>query len=577
VPLNRGQRLPLRSSAWTSAPDEIGLEHRAALRVLGVSSQSLKAGAPLIGIFCAGGRANPCDLLSEELVRQVQAGVLDLGSASLVFGTLPLSEDLVKPTAMLYRNLLAMETEELLRAYPVDGVVLIGGCDKTLPGMLMGAGSARLPTVALSPGYRTPGCFRGEQVGAGTDLWRLLEERRAGKLSDSEWAALEEALAAAGTCNVMGTASTMAVLCEVLGISPIGANALAAGSAAASLAARQVGSRVVDMVRENLSIEQILTAGAFADALAVLSAIGGSTNAIIHLTAIAGRLGIPLTLQHVREVSRQVPQLCDLAPAGRFRMADYTAAGGTATVLTELQPHLDLSRPVAFDRSTLARRGEAGGPIRPYTEPVRPTGGVTAVWGTLAPEGAVVKTSTASPQLLRHTGRAVVFRGYTDLRDRIDDASLDVEEDSILVLTGIGPRAVPGMPEWGEIPIPAKLLRRGVTDLVRISDGRMSGTSYGTVVLHVAPEAAAGGPLGLVRDGDEISLDVAAGRLNLHVPDNVLSARAADVPPPPEPTRGWPALYTRHVLQAPQGCDLDFLVPNGPEDLARREPVIGRS
>ncbi|MTD58529.1 dihydroxy-acid dehydratase domain-containing protein [Amycolatopsis pithecellobii] len=550
----------LRSDKWFRRDDEVGVEHRAAMHAAGTPADG---GRPVIGLLNSTSGLNPCNAPLTELAEQARQGVLDAGGIPVELATMSLGEDLMKPTAMLYRNLMAMEVEETLRANPIDGVVLLGNCDKTIPAQLMGAASADLPALQISGGYRRPGLFRGREVGAGTDLWSYWTERRAGRLDDGEWQALERALGcSAGACNVMGTALTMAMMAEVLGVMLPGAGTLASGSARLSELAYDAGTRIVRMTRAGETIGAKLTRAAFERALRALAAIGGSTNAIVHLIAIAGRRRIGLSLDDLAAAARAVPVLADVQPIGRHTIAAFDAAGGIQAVLSALESGVAPDTPV----------------IRAPHSPVTTLPAFAVVRGNLAPDGAVVKTAATDGRLLRHTGPAVVFHGHDDLLARIDDPDLDVREDSVLVLTGCGPRGGDGFPEWGMMSIPKKLARRGVTDLVRISDARMSGTSFGTCVLHVAPEAAVGGPLAAVHDGDLITVDAFAGKLSVALSDEEIAGRLASLPRPSTVhRRGWPALYQRHVLQADRGADLDFLVPRDDGELTFVEPTIGRS
>ena len=498
------------------------------------------------------------------------------------FGSIPLGEDLMKPSAMLYRNLLSIEIEEIIRSYPLDGIVLLAGCDKTVPGAIMGAVSADLPMVLVTSGSRTPATFRGRRIGTGSDLWRLWDERRAGRLDDAGWRELERCLACGtGTCNTMGTASTMAILAETLGLMIPGSATIPAGYPRGRAAAAAAGRCAVEAVTHDRRPSAILTPAAFANAIRMLHAVGGSTNAIIHLAAIAGRAGIPLPLDDLGRLGRGIPVLADVEPSGAGLLPDLDRAGGVPALLRELGSRLDTGA-VTVTGATIAEIAStappASGAIRPAGVPPGNDGAFAVVRGSLAPDGAVIKTSAATPALLRHRGRALVFRGYEEMRRRVEDPALDVTPDTVLVLAGCGPVGVPGMPEWGMIPIPAKLVADGVTDMVRVTDARMSGTSFGTVFLHAAPEAAAGGPLALVADGDPVAVDVAAGSLTLDVPGAELARRRAGWSPPPSPhLRGWPALYRDHVLQAPEGCDLDFLRAPTKEHRRFVEPVVGRS
>ena len=570
----------LRSSAWLAGDDEVAVLHRVALASAGVGSAPDR---PLIGIANSASELNPCNLPLRDLVGPMRDGIEAAGGAGAEFPTISLGEDLMKPSAMLYRNLLAIEIEEMIRANPLDGLVILANCDKSVPGALMGAISANIPVVLVTGGARPATSFRGARIGTGTALWRLWDERRAGRLDDASWRELERCLSCGrGACNTMGTAATMAVLCEVLGLMVTGSSSIPAGDPRGAAAARQAGQLVVGAVRADLRPQAILTPGAFANAIVALHAIGGSTNAVIHLAAMAGRAGVPFPLADLRRLGADVPVLADVEPSGSGLMPDFDDGGGVPSLMRELA---GLLRPgeLTVNGRTIGEIAAAAAPptgaIRPASSPLAEGGAFGVVHGSLAPDGAIIKTSAASPGLLRHRGPAVVFRGYDDMLARIDDADLPVTADSVLVLAGCGPVGVPGMPEWGMIPIPARLVRAGVTDMVRVTDARMSGTSFGTVLLHVAPEAAVGGPLGLVRDGDLISVDVPTGTLDLEVAaPELASRRAASAPSPPTHLRGWPALYASHVLQAPEGCDLDFL--RAEPDPGRRtfvEPVVGRS
>jgi dihydroxy-acid dehydratase len=569
----------LRSQNWFDGSDEVAVEHRAALRSLGFALPMGKEVGPIVGIASSDGDPSPCDLPLAALIPAVKRGIRLAGGIPLHFSVMALGEDLMKPTAMLYRNLLSMEIEEMLRAYPMDGVVLLGGCDKTIPGMLMGAASANLPTIVLASGSRRPGLFLGKPLRTGTDLWRYWDDYRSGKLSDEQWKAFEEQLGCSqGTCNVMGTASTMACLCEVLGLSLPGTGTIPAFDSRLMAAAELVGMRAVGLVRDDIRIGDIVTQAALENAVTALAALGGSTNAVIHLAALAGRLGLNLSLDRIGELCSRTPVLADVAPSGRSLMSEFDADGGMRALIHEIGDLLHANQRTVGAAADLGQTGAlpGAGTIRDRADPVYSGGGISVVRGTLAPDGAMIKASAATPGLLTHTGPAVVFRGYADMLDRIDSEDLEVTESSVLVLAGIGPKGSLGMPEWGSIPVPAKLLNRGVRDVVRISDGRISGTSFGTIVVHIAPEAAVGGPLGLVRDGDPIELDVEAGTLDLLVKRDELNLRER-WPLPEPPLRGWPRLYFEHVLQAPQGCDLDFLVPANAEAVGRVEPIIGRS
>jgi dihydroxy-acid dehydratase len=572
---------PLRSRAWLAGDDEVAMAHRAALASAGVRIDAAGS-APIIGIANSASQLNPCNLPLGQLAGPVRDGIEQAGGIAVEFPTISLGEDLMKPSAMLYRNLLSIEIEEMIRANPLDGIVLLANCDKSVPGAVMGAVSANIPTVLVTGGARPVATFRGRRIGTGTGLWRLWDERRAGRLDDRAWHELEQCLSCGvGACNTMGTASTMAVLCEVLGLMMPGSSSIPAGDPRSAAAARQAGRAAVAAVSASRRPDAILTPGAFANAVVALHAIGGSTNAVIHLAAIAGRVGVPFPLAEIRRIGAAVPVLADVEPSGSGLMQDFDAGGGVPALLGELSGLLEAgARTVAGPTigEIAATAPPPAGAIRPARAPLREGGAFGVVHGSLAPDGAIIKTSAASPGLLRHRGPAVVFRGYDDMLARIDDPGLPVTVDSVLVLAGCGPVGVPGMPEWGMIPIPAQLVRAGVTDMVRVTDARMSGTSFGTVLLHVAPEAAIGGPLALVRDGDMIALDVAGGSLELEIPAAELARRrAAYTPPPPVHLRGWPALYASHVQQAPDGCDLDFLRATTPAQRKFIEPVVGRS
>jgi dihydroxy-acid dehydratase len=583
APSGRAAARPaLRSQGWLAGDDEVALLHRVALASAGVPIGE-RTDRPVIGIANSASELNPCNLPLRDLVGPVRDGIEAAGGVGAEFPTISLGEDLMKPSAMLYRNLLAIEIEEMIRANPLDGLVILANCDKSVPGALMGAISANIPAILVTGGARSVVTFRGAPVGTGTGLWRMWDERRAGRLDDAGWRALERCLSCGrGACNTMGTASTMAVLSEVLGLMVPGSSSVPAGDPRSAAGAWQAGEAIVAAVmgggRRPLDI---LTPAAFGNAVIALHAIGGSTNAVIHLAALAGRAGVQFPLDDIARLGAGVPVLADVEPSGSHFMPDFDAGGGVPTLLREIAGLLDLTVMTITGASLgdiVAEAKPAGGAIRPADSPLSADGAFGVVRGSLAPDGAVIKTSAASQQLLRHRGPAVVFRGYDDMLARVDDPGLPVTADSVLVLAGCGPAGVPGMPEWGMIPIPARLVRAGVTDMVRVTDARMSGTSFGTVLLHVAPEAAVGGPLALVKDGDLISLDVRAGRLDLEVPEAELAMRRASyTPPPPAHLRGWPALYARHVMQAPDGCDLDFLRAPTAAHRVFVEPVIGRS
>ncbi len=570
-----------RSAEWFQGRDELGLQNRAVLRTLGWS-RSFFEGKPVIGIANSWSELNNCNLSLRAVAEAVKRGVVTAGGVPLEFNTMSLGEELMKPSAMLYRNLMAMELEETLRSYPLDGVVMLCGCDKTTPAQLMAAASANLPAIQVTAGPKTTGRWRGRAIGSGTDLWRYWDAFRTGQISAADWEAIEECYAGTpGTCNTLGTASTMTLLSEALGMMLPGSATIPAQDSRRLASAEQSGRQIVALVRDNLLPRQIMTRAAFENALRVFAAIGGSTNAVIHLLAIAGRLRVPLTLDDFDRVARETPMIVDVQPAGTALMADFDAAGGLPALLAELSPQLHLDcitvagtpleagLPASRPDVTLIRSREA--PI--FTEPV-----LAVLRGNLAPRGAVMRLATASPALSRHRGPALVFDSYADMLERIDSPDLPVTPEHVLVLRNAGAVGVPGLPEWGALPIPRKLLLQGVTDMVRLSDARMSGTAAGTNVLHIAPEAAIGGPLALVCDGDMISLDVERRELRLDVPDDVLAERRrAWKPRERQHLRGYPRLYADHVLQPDEGCDFDFLRPESDAALAFVPPVVGRS
>jgi dihydroxyacid dehydratase/phosphogluconate dehydratase len=561
----------LRSNAWLGGDDEVALNHRAALRAAGLRRPG-RSRRPLIGIACTASDLNRCDRGLTTLAAAVKRGVQAAGGLPLEFGVMSLSEDLMKPTAMLYRNLLAIEVEETIRSQPLDGIVALGNCDKTVPAYLMALASADIPGLVVTGGFRVPASYDGAPLGSGTDLWRLYDSRRSGVLDDAAWARLESCLGQGlGACNTMGTASTMAIMAETLGLAQPGSAVLASGDPRQLELAEAAGRRVVSLVRDSVRPSLFLTPAGFRNAQTVLAAVGGSTNAIIHLCAVAGRRGLILPLREFADVSARVPVIADVAPIGTGLMPDLALAGGVPAVLAAVASDLDLSAPTAAGAS-LGESLCGSDPRWPVGEPVTSLPAFMVVHGNLAPGGAVIKAAAASSSLLRHRGPAVVFHSYDEMRRRIDDPALDVTPSSVLVLAGCGPVGM-AMPEWGNIPIPAKLLSQGVTDMLRITDGRMSGTGFGTVVLHVAPESAVGGPLSRLRDGDMVSLDAYAGSLSVLAD---LSGREPALPAVSD-RRGWPVLHRMHVLQAPEGCDYDFLRPETPEQLSFVEPVIGRS
>jgi L-arabonate dehydrase len=559
-------RRPLRSHAWFAGRDKTGFLHRSWLRNQGLPDDSFD-GRPVIGICNTASDLVPCNNHFRQVVEKVKHGVLQAGGLPLEFSVTPLGEPLLRPSAMMFRNLASMDVEETLRANPIDGVVLLTGCDKTTPALLMGAASCNLPTIVLPGGPMLNGKYRGQDIGSGTVIWRFAEEVKAGRMSTDDFMEAEACMSrSAGHCMTMGTASTMASIVEALGMClPQGA-ATPAPDARRSLLAQLSGRRIVEMVHEDLKIGDVMTRAAFENAIAVTAAIGGSTNAVIHLVAMARRLGIALTVDDWDRVGRAVPTLVNLMPAGRFLMEDFFYAGGVPVVLKRL---LEAGMLHGDCATVMGQRiGDMLGSaicydddvIRPLDRPLTASGGIAVLRGNLAPDGAVLKPAAASPHLMRHQGRAVVFEDYEHYKQRIDDPDLAVEEDSVLVLKNAGPKGYPGMPEIGNFGLPPKLLKAGVKDMVRISDARMSGTAYGTIVLHVCPEAAAGGPLAVVKDGDMILLDVEQRRLELMIDDAELQRRlTAWRPSKAHAASGYERLYVEHVTQASDGADFDFL------------------
>src|SRR3984885_4632765 len=572
----------LRSARWFAGRSDTAFQHRAALRSMGIDPE-VYAGRPVIGIANSWSELNNCNSNLRELADAVKRGVLAAGGLPLEFPTISLGEEFMKPSAMLYRNLMAMEVEETLRANPIDGVVLLCNCDKTTPAQLMAAASADLPAIQLNGGPRTTGRWRGAEGGTGTDLWKYWDELRAGRISDEDFREIEACYGcSAGACNTMGTASTMTALSESLGMMLPGTSSIPATDARRVAAAEATGRRSVALVNEDLRPSQILTPSAFDNAIRTLHALGGSTNAVIHLIAIAGRRNIDLRLDRFDELAQTTPLLANLSPSGKHLMEAFYAAGGLPALLAEIRDLLQLDCLTVTGRplgdSLASARSFDRDVIRPRSEPLRESGALAIVRGNLAPSGAVIKTSAASASLLKHRGPAVVFESYDDMLARVNDPALAVGRDSVLVLRNAGPKGVPGFPEWGMIPVPIKLLEQGVTDLVRISDSRMSGTGYGTVVLHVAPEAAAGGPLAPVPRGGFIELDVDKRRLELLIePAELERRRQAWKPPTSSHVRGYPRFYIDHVLQAHEGADFDFLRPRCDADLTFIEPTVGRS
>jgi len=554
----------LRSAKWLAGDDFAGVNHRSRLKQAGYRKQDF-AGKPVIAIINTWSEINPCHFHLRERADFVKRGVWQAGGMPVEIPALTITETFMKPSPMLYRNLLAMQTEEALRSMPIDGVVLMGGCDKTTPGLLMGAFSMNIPAIYFPAGPMLRGNWKGQAIGSGTDIRKFWTERCAGALSLDDWHSVEDGIARSpGFCMTMGTASTMTAMAEALGFTLPGASSIPAVDSAHPRMAADCGSRIVEMVWRDLLPSEIGTKEAFENAITVDMALGGSTNAIIHLVAMAARLGVSISLDDFDRISGRTPMIANIRPSGEYLMEDFYYAGGLPALMHEISSHLNLNCLTVNGKSVGENIAGAAvikpDVIRPMSNPLSPTGGTVILRGTLAPDGAVLKTSAASPALLRHTGPAVVFENLADMEARVNDPALNVTADSVLVLKSAGPQGGPGMPEWGMLPIPEKLLKEGVRDMLRISDARMSGTAYGTCVLHVSPESHIGGPLALVKDGDLISLDAEARTLNLDIPAAEMEARrAAWIPPTPHYTRGYGSLYLDHVTQADKGCDFVFL------------------
>ena len=558
---NNGQ---LRSRAWFGASDLRGMTNRAYLRAEGFTTQVFE-GKPVVGICNSWSELTTCNAHLRQVAEAVKRGVWAAGGFPLEFPTISLGETLMRPTTMMFRNLMAMDVEECIRAYPLDAVVLLSGCDKTTPAELMGAASADIPAIMVTGGPMLRGMWRGKEIGSGTDTRKAWNDKRAGVLTDEQWCEIEGCISrSSGHCMVMGTASTMTSLAEALGMTLPGCANIPAADSRRLAIAEESGRRAVAMAVEDMRPSKVLTRRAFENAIRVDMAIGGSTNAIIHLVAIAARLGIHLPLECFDEISRATPFIANIRPSGAYLMEDMFYAGGLPAVMRDLLPLLHADALTVTGKSVGENVGGAEcfnrEVIKPLAEPLKPEGGTVILKGNLAPHGAVIKQSAASPHLLKHKGRAVVFENYRDLLARVDDPNLEVDENSILVMKGEGPKGGPGMAEWGDMAIPAKLLQAGVRDMVRISDARMSGTSYGTVVLHVSPESAVGGPLAIVNDGDLIELNVPERRLELMVSDREIKSRLeAWRPSEAHFKRGYGRMYLEHVLQAHEGCDFDYL------------------
>jgi dihydroxy-acid dehydratase len=565
----------LRSQRWFAGADMRGFAHRQRTQQMGLRREEF-LGRPVIAIVNTWSEMSPCHIHLRDRAEAVKRGVWRAGGYPVELPAMSVGEVMVKPTTMLYRNFLAMETEELLRSHPIDGAVLLGGCDKSTPGLLMGAISMDLPAIYCPAGPMSNGQWRGVKTGAGTHTRKYWDEYRAGRITGQDWVDLESRMTRSiGTCNTMGTASTMTSIVDAMGMTLPGASSIPAADSGHVRMASACGERIIEMVWEDLRPSQVLTQGAFQNGVAAYMALGGSTNAAVHMIALARRAGVPLTLDDMAEAAKRIPVCANLFPSGDSLMEDFYFAGGLQALLSKLREHLDLEALTVSGRTLGATLEDArcwdDRVIRGQDDPVVPLeqGATLALLrGNLAPEGAVMKTSAADPRLLRHRGRAIVFDDHAELSARIDDPDLEVDADSILVLRNAGPVGAPGMPEWGNLPVPKKLLAQGVRDMVRISDARMSGTHYGACIVHVSPEAAVGGPLALLRTGDVVVLDAPAGRLDMEVaPDEIERRRAAWSPPAPKYERSYAALYQRHVLQAHEGCDFDFLAagPRVPE------------
>ena len=558
----------LRSHRWYGVDDLRAFGHRSRIKQMGYAAQDY-AGKPVIGIVNTWSDLQQCHAHFPERVEEVKRGVWQAGGFPVELPAMSLSEPVVKPTTMLYRNFLAMETEELLRSHPIDGAVLMGGCDKTTPGLLMGAISMNLPAIFMPAGPMLRGNWRGKSLGSGSDTWKYWAELRAGTITRDDWNEIEDGIARTfGTCMTMGTAATMMSIAEAMGMTLPGASSIPAADAAHPRMASSCGRRAVEMVWDDLKPSDILSRQSFDNAITVDMAVGGSTNAVVHILAMAGRAGIKLTLDDLDAIAKRVPVIANVRPSGAFLMEDFYFAGGIRPLIAKLG---DLIRGEArtvngktMGENTQGAQVYNDDVIRSLNNPITTAGALAVLRGNLAPDGAVIKPSAADPKLLKHSGPAVVFKDYNDMAARLDDPNLDVTAKSVLVLQNGGPLGGPGMPEWGMLPLPKKLLQQGVRDMVRISDARMSGTSYGTCVLHVAPESAVGGPLALVKTGDIVTLDVPGRVLRMEVSDDELKRRkSAWTPPKPFYPRGFGAIYVRHVTQADRGCDFDFLAADG--------------
>ena len=568
--MNRKKPEELRSHRWYGVKDLRAFGHRSRTAQMGYNREDY-AGKPVIAIINTWSDINPCHTHFKVRVEEVKRGIWQAGGFPVELPAMSLSEPIQKPTTMLYRNFLAMEAEELLRSHPIDGVVLMGGCDKTTPALVMGALSMNLPAIYMPAGPMLNGRWRGQTLGSGSDTWKYWDELRAGNITEQDWQEIEDGIARSpGTCMTMGTAATMMSLAEALGLTLPGASSIPAPDSNHAKMATATGKRIVEMVWEDLKPRDILSAASFDNAIVTLMTMGGSTNAIIHLVAMAGRAGIELPLERYNEISSKTPVLANIRPSGKqYLMEDFYYAGGLRALLCEVKDLLALNC-LTVNGKTLGENLNGAqihndDVIRRRDNPLKGVGGIVVLRGNLAPEGAVIKVSAASPELLKHTGRAVVFEDYNDMAVRIDRDDLDVDASCVLVLKNAGPQGGPGMPEWGMLPVPKKLVKQGVRDMVRVSDARMSGTSYGTCVLHVTPESYVGGPLALVRSGDLIELDAQQRSINLKISDaEMAKRRAAWKEPSRKFERGYGVIFTRHIKQASQGCDFDFLEGTAP-------------
>lgn len=571
----------MRSSEWFSGNDETAVSHRVVMRSVGLEVPANNT-KPIIGIADSSSDLNPCNLPLRALVDDVKAGILEAGGLPVAFPVISLGEDLMKASSMLYRNLLSIEIEENLRSYPLDGVVLLANCDKSVPGALMGAFSADLPALMVTAGARPAPFYKGKKVGTGTDLWRALEEWRAGRMSDEEWREFEECLSCGlGSCNTMGTASSVALMTEMLGFMLPGSATIPAGTQERRDAARASGRRIVEMVKENLIPSKIATPASFRNVIRMLHAIGGSTNALVHIFGCAGRIGGDISVDDINKLGVGIPVLADVEPSGRFLIQDFHQAGGLPQLLKRLETHMELESINLMGKpwkEQISKEFVANEAMRELDKPLRENGAFVLLKGNIAPDGTLLKVSAASPELFNHSGPAFIFEGYEEMREKLEDPNLPVTKDSVLILRGCGAVGVPGMPEWGMIPIPKKLAQQGVKDMIRITDSRMSGTSFGVCLLHVSPEAAVGGPLALIQNGDIIELDVANKSVNVKISDAELEERRKNWKGfTSEHLRGWPLLYQQHVLQPDLGCDLDFLRAPTPAHRRFVPPVVGRS